>query len=72
MVGQVKYKVWGYWKKSESDAHSQRKYIGAADMIEDAREIKENAEDLGWPTVCIFEGDHIVEPAMWAGRQQPL
>jgi hypothetical protein len=72
MMVETKFKVWGYWKKSRSDSHPFRKCIGTADTIEKARQLKEAAEDLGWPTVCIFAGDRIVEPARWAGRQQPL
>jgi hypothetical protein len=72
MADQAKYKVWGYWAKSTSETHFRRKLIGTADTIEDARQIKDEAEKLSWPFVCIFEGDHIVEPAIWAGQKQPL
>ena len=72
MADQAKYKVWGYWAKSTSETHFRRKLIGTADTIEDARQIKDDAEKLNWPFVCIFEGAYIVEPAIWAGQKQPL
>jgi hypothetical protein len=72
MVDKTEYAVWGYWTKSSSDAHLRRKIIGSADTIEEAHQLKDDAEKVGWPTVCIFEGDHIVEPDLWAGRKQPF
>jgi hypothetical protein len=72
MADQPKYHVFGYWAKSSSDTHFRRKLIGTADTIEDARQIKDDAEKLNWPFVCIFEGAYIVEPAIWAGQKQPL
>jgi hypothetical protein len=72
MADEAKYTVWGYWKKSNPDTHPQRKCIGKAGTLEEARLLMDEAEKLSWPTVCIFEENRIVEPAMWAGRQQPL
>ena len=72
MMDETKYAVWGYWAKNGKDTHHNRKLIDLAETIEEAREIKESSEKIGWPTVCIFKDDRIVEPAMWAGRQHPL
>jgi hypothetical protein len=72
MADQAKYEVWGYWAKGSSSAPIRRKSIGSADTIEDAHQLKDDAEKVGWPTVCLFEGDYIVEPALWVGRKQPL
>lgn len=72
MADEARFKVWGYWAKNGRDTHHNRKRIGEAETIEEAREIKSDAEKLGWPTVCIFEDGEIVEPAMWAGRQRPV
>jgi hypothetical protein len=72
MAGKAKYTVWGYWSDSFSELSPQRKCVGEAESIEQAREIKNDAEIIGWPTVCISEKDLIVEPTEWAGRRHPL
>jgi hypothetical protein len=72
MAGKAQYEIWGYWAKNGADTHHNRKRIGTSAMIGEARQFKDDAEKLGWPTVCIFENDHIVEPAIWAGQQHPV
>lgn len=67
-----KYKVWGYAAKSDPDWNHKGHFIGAASTIEEAFKLKNSAKSVGWKTVCIFDGDLIVDPDFWAGRKHPL
>jgi|WetSurMetagenome_2_1015567.scaffolds.fasta_scaffold165760_1 hypothetical protein len=71
MADKTRYKVWGYWKRVGLEAHPDRKCIGVANTLEDARQLKDDAGKLNWPIVCIFQDDRIVEPAVWAGLRHP-
>lgn len=71
MAEETRFKIWGYWTKNGTDKHHQRKCIGDAETIEEARQLRADAEKIGWPTVCIFEGGLIVEPTHWSGQQHP-
>jgi hypothetical protein len=61
MGDERKYQVWGYPAKTDPDWNHKGKWIGSADDIEEAREMKGNATLIGWVTVIIFEGDSVVE-----------
>jgi hypothetical protein len=61
MGDERKYQVRGYPAKNDPDWNLKERWIGSADDIEEAREMKGNATLIGWVTVIIFEGDSVVE-----------